>query len=288
MAPSFGPYELEAQIGRGSMGRVYKARHKQTGIVRAIKVLDGNVDAEGLARFRRETAALARLSGEGVVGIHDAGSEGGRLFYVMDFCPGGSLHEKLRPGMPMPWREAVAIVAKLARGLARCHEQGFVHRDVKPANVLFDDAGNPCLADFGLCRDLFADKLTITGSVVGTPAYMAPEQLQGKKADGRSDVFGLGVVLYELVGGQRPYAGMSWNELLEGALKNERRSTQELVGAPREVDEAISRALQPDPARRYESAASFAKDLEALLRPKPSATPSERRTAAKPIATGSR
>src|SRR5579883_595752 len=205
MALVLGSYEVEAELGRGAFGRVYRARHRPTGAVRALKLVDGVPDRETLARFEREAAALARVGGDGVVPVHEAGLAQGRYWFVMDLMPGGSLRARLKARGRLEWREAVTIALAVARALARCHAAGVVHRDVKPDNVLFDDEGRPRLSDFGVVRDLHASVLTETGGALGTPAYMAPEQLDGARVDGRADVYATGVLLHELVAGERPF-----------------------------------------------------------------------------------
>ncbi len=187
MTQLLGAYELDAELGRGGMGRVYRARHLPTGAERAVKVLGGDVDPESVTRFRREAEAIARLGGRGIVVIHESGLERGHLWYAMDLLPGGSLRDRVRKHS-VPWREAVSLVAEVAHVLARCHAHGIVHRDVKPDNVLLDAEGRPCLADFGCVRDVGASRLTETGAVIGTLAYMAPEQLEGEPASAASDV----------------------------------------------------------------------------------------------------
>ncbi|HZU95687.1 MAG TPA: serine/threonine-protein kinase [Planctomycetota bacterium] len=259
-----GDYELEEEIGRGGMGRVYRARHLPTGAVRALKVIAGANDPVAVARFRREAEALARVGSKVAVPVHEAGHEGGRTYYVMDLLEGGSLAARIEKGA-LPWREAVALVVKIARAVARCHERGVIHRDLKPANVLFDEAAEPRLVDFGCARDLAASTLTQTGSVLGTPAYMAPEQLDGHRADERSDVYALGIILHELVTGVRPHPGSSWRELLLRAQRGLPAPVAAKVGAPLSLDRVLERALEPFPARRMASAAELVSELEAVL-----------------------
>ncbi len=259
-----GAYEVEGELGRGAMGRVLRARHLPTGAVRALKVLDGPLDAEGVLRFRREAEALARVGGRGVVTVHEAAHEGATFFYAMDLMSGGSLGARLRSMGRLPWREAVAIVADLARTLARCHEARLVHRDLKPDNVLFDEAGAPLIADFGCARDLGARSLTETGAVLGTPAYMPPEQLMGEKVGPAADVFALGSILHELLTGERPHGGRTLIDLHETASRRRSFTAGAASGAPASVDALLARALEPDPARRP-AASVFARDLDALL-----------------------
>jgi hypothetical protein len=236
--------------------------------MRAVKLLDAVSDPEAAERFQREVHALARLGG-GVVPVHDAGSDGGRFWFAMDLMPGGTLTARLAKGGALPWREAAGLALALARTLERAHAQGLVHRDLKPDNVLFDEERRPRIADFGCVRDLSAPRLTATGAMIGTPAYMAPEQLEGGAVDARADIFSLGAVLFEAVTGTRLHEGKQPWEIFEAAKKENRPRASELVAAPPEVDAVIDRALRADPEARYASAADLARDLEALLAKKP-------------------
>src|SRR5581483_7205504 len=181
--PRVGDYVLEGELGRGGLGIVYRARHVKTGAPRALKLLLDTraADAEALLRFRREAEALARVAGQGVVPVHEIGIERGRVWFAMAFMEGGSLRDRLRTGGPMPWPDAKKLVRGIGEALARCHKAGVVHRDLKPENILFDASGHVAVADFGCARVLDARTLTETGEIVGTPAYMAPEQLEGAR-----------------------------------------------------------------------------------------------------------
>lgn len=265
MGPTVGGYVIEGEVGRGAMGRVYRARHVASGSLRAIKVLDSNADPELVVRFRREAEALARLGGDSVVAVHETGVAAGRLYFAMDLMPGGSLEGRLRERGKLPWREAASLIARLARTLQRCHELGLIHRDVKPANVLFDAEGRPRLVDFGLARDLGSHSLTETGTAVGTPGYMGPESFRGEPAGPASDVFSLGVVLHELVTGERPFSGTTAIAIAREMLEEKRRPASELADCPGRLDAVIARALAPVPAARHPSAKAFAEALEALV-----------------------
>jgi serine/threonine protein kinase len=260
------------------MGRVFLVRHKATGARRALKVLEGAPDPEMIARFKREAEALARLEGKGVVPIHETHAEHGRFGFVMDWMSGGSLEKRIQEHGRFEWREAAATVAKLARTLERCAALGLVHRDVKPANVLHDDQGEPRLADFGCVHDLAASRLTETGAALGTPAYMAPEQWDGGAVDARADVFSLGAVLYELVAGERPHHGASPFAVQLAARQGKRRKVRELADVPPDLEAVIERALAANPARRQAGPGELAEELEAVL--------ARRDVAARPLALG--
>src|SRR5581483_11939523 len=227
MKATLGAYELESELGRGGMGTVFIARHLPTGARRALKVLAGARDPDAVERFRREARALASAAGPGLVPIHESGEESGRLWYAMDLMPGGSLRARLSARGALPWREAVALVLEVARGLARGHALGLVHRDVKPENILLDEQGAPRLADFGCVRDLGRSALTEPGSVLGTIGYMPPEQLDGEPVDARADVFALAAILHELVAGTRPFEASS----LLNLYREMKRPRRPLAGA---------------------------------------------------------
>jgi tetratricopeptide (TPR) repeat protein len=259
-----GPYELQGEIGRGAMGRVYRAVHLPTGAVRAVKTLTGAGDVELLLRFRREAEVLARLDGKGVVAVHDTGVEGRTPWLAMDLMPGASLAARIKSaGGTLPWREAVPVAVVLARTLSRCHAAGLVHRDLKPDNVLFGDDGEPRLADFGLVRD-GASSLTETGTLLGTPAYMAPEQLEGKPVDGKADVFALGALLYATIAGRPASPGKTVVEIHRAAASGKRAPASAFASCPRALDRALALALAPRPDDRP-SADELAKTLESVL-----------------------
>ncbi len=270
-----GAYLIEGELGRGGMGRVYKARHEGTGVLRAIKVLDHQGDVEAIVRFRREAEALARAGGAVSVPIHESGVEQGRFYFVMDFMPGGSLADLLKRGGPLPWREAAALMAHVARGLEKLHALGLIHRDLKPANVLLGDDGAPRIADLGCVRDLSRSVLTQTGTILGTPAYMAPEQLHGEPAGPACDVFAAGAILHELVAGTRPHAGSSPVEIFASLSRGARTP---LESPPLEA--VVTRALDREPSRRP-TAAELARDLERLATGGPAR---RRRSRALPVA----
>jgi formylglycine-generating enzyme required for sulfatase activity len=265
--PQLGAYEVEGEIGRGSMGCVLRARHRQTGVLRAIKVLTlAAPDVELITRFNRESELLARVGGEGVVSVHEAGSHLGHLYYVMDLVEGGSLRDRVKKSGALPWREAAALVARIARALDRCHEAGIVHRDMKLENVLLDAEGAPVLSDFGIARDLDARSLTATGALLGSPSTMAPEQIRGETVDRRADIYALGVILYELTTGTKPYSGATWVELTRSIEAGRRPTTHDTAGAPPGLDEVLGRCLAPRRESRFKTAQELAIELETLLR----------------------
>ncbi len=267
-APRVGPYELVAELGRGGMGVVYRARHVALGAERAVKVLVAlGADPATLARFRLEAEALARVGGEGIVPVHESGAERGRLWYAMALVPGGSLRGRLAERGRLEWRDATRLVARVSRAVGRCHRAGLVHRDLKPENVLLDLEGRPWVADFGLARDLAGPRLTETGMSLGTPAYMPPEQHRAESVDARADVFALGAILHELVLGARPFEGKSHVDVYQRTLAQRRAPLTSVRGVPRALEEVVARALRVDPAERFADADALAAALETVDRP---------------------
>ena len=262
-------YGLEEMLGEGAFGSVYVARHEATGTRRALKLMRVAAGPVALARFGREMETLARAAGPGVVTVHASGVAAGRPYFVMDLMRGGSLRERLAKG-PLPSGEALGIVTELARALERCHALGLVHRDVKPDNILFDEQGRPCLADFGIVKDLSALALTKTGAIVGTPSYASLEQLAGTAVDGRADVYALGVVLYEAVTGRVPFSGETLLALLTAVESGRHERASSLASVPAGFDALVARALARR-EQRFPSAAAFVEALEELCSGKPPA-----------------
>jgi len=265
-----GPYRLEGELGRGGMGVVYAAVHDETGQRYALKALPPRVGVDSVEdrlRFAREAEVLARLRHPAIVPVHAAALEGPRPYIVQALLPGGSLAERLADG-PLPVEEAVALGARLGRGLAHAHARGVLHRDLKPENVLFDELGAPRLVDFGLARAERAEPLTRSGTRMGSPSYMPPEQAEGAPADARSDVYGLGAVLYHALTGRRPFQGASPLEVLEAVLKGRPEPPRaHRPDLPPAVEAVVLRAMARDPARRFAKADALADALEAAVRP---------------------
>lgn len=265
-------WQLEEVLGRGGMGVVYRARDTQGRAV-ALKTLARSADAHARERFRREGVAQARVDGHpNVVRVHAAGEHLGQPYLVQEEVSGGSLGERLSQG-PLRPAEACELVAALARGVAHLHAQGILHRDIKPTNVLFDGArGTPKLCDFGLAQLADAESLTRTGQTLGTVAYMAPEQVDAAKhADARTDVYGLGALLFACVAGRPPRVseGSAVNVLYELLSRPAPRLRSVKPDAPAGLDELCARALASEPRERFASALELAEALEdpALLTP---------------------
>ena len=266
---SFGNYRILKKIARGGMGIVYQALQKNLNRVVALKVLmagDGASEEE-LRRFHLEASAAANLNHPYIVPIHEVGEIDGRHYFTMDFVKGRTLSRMIRKG-GLPIREALIVAKKVAEGLEYAHSQGIVHRDIKPANIILDQFGNPRITDFGIVKDLLSDqKVTKTGEVMGTPAYMSPEQATGEgNIDGRADVYSLGAVLYELLTSEPPFKGENSMEVLMKCLKQEPVSPKTLnPSLHRDVETICLKSLEKDPARRYDSAEELQRDIERYL-----------------------
>ncbi len=271
-----GPYEIVARIGAGGMGEVYRARDTRLGRDVAIKVLPAEFaeDAERLRRFQREAQATAALSHPNILDVHDVGMVEGVPYLVEELLEGESLDGRIARGA-LPAGEALPIAVQIAKGLAAAHEKGVVHRDLKPANVFVTRRGLVKILDFGLAKLVesvpvsAADTLTHAptgatefGRVLGTAAYMAPEQARGQPVDQRADVFSFGVVLYEMLAGERPFRGQTATDTVAAILKEEPPPLPASVSAP--LAAVVERCLAKEADRRYQRGSELAAALEAV------------------------
>jgi eukaryotic-like serine/threonine-protein kinase len=256
-----GRYRLVEWIGEGGMGEVWKAHDANLDRVVAIKMLRRGVlgDATARGRFRHEARVLSRLSHPGVATVYDFDSQDEHEFLVMEYVPGGSLESRLAAG-PFPLETALQLGAAIADALENAHRQGILHRDLKPGNVMLTAEGQPKILDFGLAVLLSGGKvtgrLTDSGAIVGSVPYMAPEQIFGEADDIRTDVYALGVVLFEMVTGQRPFSKDRPEALMFAIINNAAPTVRSIrPDAPAELDRLLAECLQKDPARRPASAA---------------------------------
>src|SRR6476646_4157713 len=204
-----GRYRLEARIGSGGMSTVYRALDETLQRQVAIKLMNREItnDSDQLERFRREARAVAQLSHPHIVGVIDAGEDEGRPYIVFEYVEGETLKERIRRMGRLPVEEAIAYAIEIARALGCAHANHIVHRDIKPQNVLLDAEGSAKVTDFGIARSLRDDGLTADGRVLGTTDYVSPEQALGHDVNGQSDIYSLGVVLYEMLTGTVPFSG---------------------------------------------------------------------------------
>ncbi|MFN2348504.1 MAG: protein kinase [Thioalkalivibrio sp.] len=266
--PTLGRYQIECQLGRGSMGVVYLGVDPKIGRKVAIKTLALNQEfaSEMLAqvkwRFFREAEASGRLNHRNIVTIYDVGEEHDLAFIAMDYLEGSSLESYVHRDALLPVAEVLEICAQVADGLAYAHDQHVIHRDVKPANVIYDRSRHSVkITDFGIAC-LTDNNRTRTGTILGTPAFMSPEQVSGQPVDGRSDLFALGVTLYQLLTGQLPFTADTMAGLVYQITQTRHQSLSELrpeLGPL--VALIVNRALEKDPARRYQSGTELAKGL---------------------------
>ncbi len=264
-----GKYEIRRELGKGAMGVVYEGYDPSIERVVALKTirsdqLGGEDSTEIMARFRREAQAAGRLTHPHVVAIYEYGEDAGTHFIAMEFVSGRSLKESFEQHARFAVPRIVGIMSQLLEALDYSHRHGVVHRDIKPANVMILDDGTVKVADFGIAR-IESSNLTQTGMILGTPSYMSPEQFMGQIVDGRSDLFSAGVILYQLLTGERPFSG-SPTTIMHKVLKEEPLSPSTLnVQAPRPFDQVVKRALEKRPEDRYQTAREFAAAIRAAV-----------------------
>jgi eukaryotic-like serine/threonine-protein kinase len=264
----FGEYLLESELGRGSMGVVYRATHRTDGTTHAVKVLlDAlTTDTSFVTRFTREATVVAALDHPNIVRVYDAGQQGEYLYFVMEYCPGVTAGRLVKERGRLPVPLVIEIALQAADALAYAHVEGhLVHRDIKPDNLLVDQWSRIKVLDFGLARIEGLHSITSAGTVVGSLYYVSPEQLRGRKLDGRSDVYSLGVSMYEMLSAQRPFRGQTFTELSANILSGACAPLGQLEPTvPVEVERVVARAMARDLDVRYNSAAELWHDLRAL------------------------
>src|SRR6266852_7043031 len=261
-----GRYELEEVVGAGGMSSVYKAHDQLLERDVALKVLHPHFgdDEEYVERFRREARAAAQLSHPNIVTVIDRGDADGNQFIVFEFIDGESLKELVQRTGALPVRRAIELGAAVADALAFAHESGLVHRDVKPQNVLLNGDGEAKVTDFGIARSLDVKHgVTQTGAVVGTSEYIAPEQAQGQHVDERTDVYSLGILLYELLTGELPFSGDNFVAVAMLHInETPPRVSEKRPDIPPRLDAAVAKALEKHPEQRFATMADFGRELQ--------------------------
>jgi eukaryotic-like serine/threonine-protein kinase len=263
-----GRFEILELIGKGGMSSVFKAHDRLLDRIVAIKVLHPHftADEEYVERFRREARAVAQLSHPNIVTVIDRGEDAGRQYIVFEYVEGENLKQLLERTGPMPVHEALDMALQMARALSFAHGRGLIHRDVKPQNVLLNAEGQAKMTDFGIARSVDVQGVTITGTVLGTSEYIAPEQARGQQVDAQTDVYSLGVVLYELLTGNVPYDG---DNFVTVALRHVNEPVPSVLerrpDAPPRLALAVEQAMAKSPGERYESMDELVGELEDCL-----------------------
>src|SRR5690242_12516758 len=263
-----GRYRLEARIGSGGMSTVFRALDATLERQVAVKLMNREVtsDSDQLERFRREARAVAQLSHPHIVGVIDAGEDDGRPYIVFEYVEGETLKDRIRRQGRLPIPEAIAYAIEIAHALGAAHARHIVHRDVKPQNVLIDEEGSAKVTDFGIARTLEEDGLTADGRVLGTTDYVSPEQALGQPVTGQSDLYSLGVVLYEMLTGEVPFKGDSQVAV---AMKHVREQLPDVQQRRPEVSAALASVVDSATAKhvesRYADDAELIADLEEVL-----------------------
>jgi eukaryotic-like serine/threonine-protein kinase len=262
-----GRYEVVAELGKGAMGVVYRANDPMLNRMVAIKTINTEeAGHEGMAeyeaRFYTEAKAAGSLNHPNIIIIYDIGKSGHLVYMAMEYIEGRELREMLAEGKPLPVAQAVDIAAQVGEGLAYAHQHQVVHRDIKPANIMITPEGRAKIADFGIARMRSSETRTQTGIILGSPKYISPEQVVGKRADHRSDIFSLGVILYESLTGSTPFNGEGLSALMYQITNHDPSPpSSSNPQVPVMLDYIIAKVLAKAPEARYQSAADFANDL---------------------------
>lgn len=267
---NLGKYQIESVLGKGAMGVVYKgfdpniARHVAIKTIHR-NLLNTDMGREMLARFRTEAQAVGRLTHPNIVGIFEFDQDQGTPYFVMEFVEGKDLKTLVKDGRVLSPKEIVGIIDPVLLALSYTHELGIVHRDIKPANIFITDKGVVKIADFGIAR-LEDSEMTQVGTVLGTPSYMSPEQCVGSVVDARSDLFSVGVMLYELLTGQKPFRGEQSTVIMTNVINSEPEPPSRLnKQVPAAFDAVLKKALAKNVNQRYQNAEAFRTDLLKIM-----------------------
>jgi serine/threonine-protein kinase len=271
VSQAFGRYKITGELGRGAMGAVYRAVDPLIDREVAIKTLLPDLPEDLMGdvreRFLREARSAGRLNHPNIVTIYDVGKSGNLAYMAMEFLQGEELRSLLSSGQPLPIARAIDIAAQVAEGLAYAHQHGVVHRDIKPANVMLSVTGRAKITDFGIARMRSAEVRTQTGIVLGSPRYMSPEQVAGKRAEPRSDIFALGVILYEMLTGRPPFTGEDVTSVMFQIMNLVPPPPSSInPRAPEVLDFIVTKAIAKAVDDRYASADELAKDLREVAK----------------------
>ena len=267
-----GRYEVLAVLGRGAMGVVYKAADPVLNRIVAIKTINLSLDPdlrdEYEARFQQEAKAAGSLSHPAIVTIYDLGKTGDLAYIAMEFLDGQELHDLIGAAPRLPVKQSLSIAAQVAGGLGYAHQHGIVHRDIKPANIMVLKNGVAKITDFGIARMRVSEVKTQTGMRLGSPKYMSPEQVLGQRVDHRTDIFSLGVMLYEMLTGKTPFGGNSLEALMHQTVNTVPLPPSRInPDVPEMLDLILAKMLEKRPDNRYQSAADLASDLRECEKP---------------------
>jgi len=263
---TLGHYEIKHLLGEGGIGRVYAALDQELGRMVAIKALrpEFSNDKSFVERFRGEAASLARLTHANITTLYSLHRDDKQVYMVMELVSGRTLEDVLERAPRLPPRDCLALVAQAAAGLGYAHRMGVIHRDIKPANLMLTESGVLKIMDFGIARIRGSQRMTRAGNIIGTPAYMPPEQIRGEECDERSDIYSLGCVLYEMLSGAPPFHADSEYDLIRAQVETQPRALRpQLPDLDPHIESALLKALAKAPAQRFESADQFSQALGA-------------------------
>ena len=260
-------YQILQEVGRGGMGIVFHAYDKQLRENVAVKVLSPFLsnDSESLERLRREVTSARKITHPNVIKIFDIAETGGLHYITMEYFPGQNLRQHISRKGPLSLEEGLQIIFQICDGLEAAHSQGIIHRDLKSQNVIINDSGQAKIIDLGLARASHLEGMTATGLILGTPEYMSPEQVMGKRVDERSDLYSLGIIMFEVFAGKVPFTGESAIAVGYKHLKEPSPTLGSVQrNLPQKLSAVVDRSLQKDPAHRYQSIRELRKELEEL------------------------
>lgn len=281
-----GPYDILRVVGSGGMGTVYLGRHVETQLEAAVKVLPASLAREPgtTDRFEREIGAMRQLKGPHIVKLFESGfdTDSGQMYFAMEYVPGQTLADSIRAERRLPWDQSVDIAIQVCAALKTAHASGVVHRDLKPSNLLIGDDGIVKLTDFGVAQVFAAQRLTVTGGVIGTAEYMSPEQAQGRRCTRTSDLYSLGAVLYVMLTGRPPFTGKNTIDIIQKhTTARFDRPSLYAPDLPRLLEDVVCRLLEKDPAARYADAHVVSLRLKEVVKRVELA--SQNRTISRPI-----